>query len=180
MLLETCTALFAGRKGTSGRGDYLGLRGLRRISKQTRRIGVRVWVVPARATGWLRVPPQRNTMAAMTCTTVYVGNLNFKTTSEDLVNFFEGAEIGNVVNVDLKKHAADGQSKGWALVDFASAEDASNCADQLNGALLDDRLLTIRLDRKSLPMNGSNFGGMGHNSGGGRAQQQRWSRICAE
>ena len=64
-------------------------------------------------------------MAAMTCTTVYVGNLNFKTTSEDLVNFFEGAEIGNVVNVDLKKHAADGQSKGWALVDFASAEDAS-------------------------------------------------------
>ena len=105
-------------------------------------------------------------MAAMTCTTVYVGNLNFKTTSEDLVNFFEGAEIGNVVNVDLKKHAADGQSKGWALVDFASAEDASNRADQLNGALLDDRLLTIRLDRKSLPMNGGNFGGMGYNSGG--------------
>ena len=41
-------------------------------------------------------------MAALMCTTVYVGNLNFKTTSEDLVNFFEGAEIGNVVNVDLK------------------------------------------------------------------------------
>lgn len=109
-------------------------------------------------------------MAALMCTTVYVGNLNFKTTSEDLVNFFEGAEIGNVVNVDLKKHAADGQSKGWALVDFASAEDASNCADQLNGALLDDRLLTIRLDRKSMPMgqgNGGMGGGMGYNNNGG-------------
>ena len=106
-------------------------------------------------------------MASMACTTVYVGNLNFKTTSEDLVNFFEGAEIGNVVNVDLKKHAADGQSKGWALVDFASPEDARNCADQLNDALLDDRLLKIRLDRKSMPMGGMSGGNMGGNYGGG-------------
>ena len=81
--------------------------------------------------------------------TVYVGNLNFKTTSDDLENFFEGAEIGNVTNVDLKIHPNDNHSKGWALVEFGTSVDAQSCAEQLNGALLQERILTIRLDRKS-------------------------------
>ena len=105
--------------------------------------------------------------------TVYVGNLNFKTTSEDLENFFEGAEIGNVVNVDLKRHPSvtpsqNVQSKGWALVDFANATDAQSCAEQLNGALLDERILTIRLDRKAdaSPGAGGRGGGGGGRSGG--------------
>jgi RNA recognition motif-containing protein len=106
--------------------------------------------------------------------TVYVGNLNFKTTSEDLENFFEGAEIGNVVNVDLKRHPGqagdNNQSKGWALVDFASSIDAQSCAEQLNGALLDERILTIRLDRKSVSNPTMNGGRSSSNNGGQKVQ----------
>ena len=80
--------------------------------------------------------------------TVYVGNLNYKTTGEDLACFFEGAEIGEVVNVDLKTRD-DGRSRGWALVEFSSEEDAVSCVEQLNNAILQERCMTIRMDRKA-------------------------------
>lgn len=108
--------------------------------------------------------------------TVYVGNLNWLTTGDDLRAFFEGANVGQVYHVDMQTHE-DGRSKGWALVEFASLEVAQNVVSTLNDATLQDRRMTIRLDRKRyekqrVQMNQGGGQYQGGNQVGGLAEQK--------
>lgn len=80
--------------------------------------------------------------------TVYVGNLNFSTTQEDLRAFMNGASVGSVINVEVVV-GANGTSKGWGLVTFQTEAGARACIENLNGASLHDRQLNIREDRKT-------------------------------
>lgn len=57
------------------------------------------------------VAPPVPAVAAPVSSTVFVGNLSWGTTSEDLRNFM--GSLGEVVSADVQSHADSGRSKGW-------------------------------------------------------------------
>jgi nucleolin len=94
--------------------------------------------------------------------TIFVGNLGFKTTENNLRNFFK--DCGSVVDVRIAKNE-EGRSKGFAHVDF-EAPDAVEKAKSKAGQELDGR--ELRVDA-STPRQGGGSGGRGGRGGfGGR------------
>ncbi len=75
-------------------------------------------------------------------TRLFVGNLSYQTTEEDLRQFFAG--VANVASVSLVTERDSGRSKGFAFIEMASAEDAQKAISELNGKMLQDR--TVRVD----------------------------------
>ncbi len=71
---------------------------------------------------------------------VYVGNLPFRTTEEDLANLF--GQVGTVESVSIIIDRETGRSKGFGFVSM-SAEDADNAIAQFNGYPLSGRPLTV-------------------------------------
>src|SRR2546430_8746164 len=92
---------------------------------------------------------------------IYVGNLSFRTTEEELTSLFE--QIGAVEAVSIITDRDTGRSKGFGFVTM-SDEDAEKAIAQLNGSQLDGRALTVNEAR---PMVKRDFGGGGRNGGGG-------------
>lgn len=74
-----------------------------------------------------------------------------------------------MTNVDLKTRSEDGRSRGWALVTFATPEEAASGVASLDGAQLDGRPLRANVDRgpPSTQRFDSASGGGQQNSGGG-------------
>ncbi len=62
---------------------------------------------------------------------LYVGNISFKATEEDVRNLF--AQTGEVVSVKLIKDSTTGKLRGFGFVEMASAEDAQKAISKLNG-----------------------------------------------
>lgn len=73
---------------------------------------------------------------------LYVGNLSYKTSAEDLRKSFE--EFGTVESVTVVADKYTGQSKGFGFVEMSSRDEAQAAISGLNGTQLDDR--TIRVD----------------------------------
>lgn len=95
---------------------------------------------------------------------IYVGNLSYQTTENDLTNLFE--EVGQVESVNVITDRDTGRSKGFAFVEMSS-EDADKAITQFNGTEVNGRALTVnearpREDRSS----GGNRGGGGRGNGG--------------
>uniref|UniRef100_A0A7S2V6P6 RRM domain-containing protein n=1 Tax=Fibrocapsa japonica TaxID=94617 RepID=A0A7S2V6P6_9STRA len=80
--------------------------------------------------------------------TVFVGNLKWSTTNEELQEFM--SQCGNVVSADVQAHADSGRSKGWGLVEYSTAEEAQNAIQLLNSTTLQERQIHVRLDRSNL------------------------------
>jgi RNA recognition motif-containing protein len=95
---------------------------------------------------------------------VFVGNLSWDTNDETLVNIFEEFFI---VSASVQRQP-NGTSKGWALVEFGSAEDAAVAIEQMNGAEVDGREIICREDRG--PPGGGGGGGGDDNK---RAPRER-------
>lgn len=74
---------------------------------------------------------------------LYVGNLNYKTTEEDLRKLFE--EYGEVTEVALITEG--GRSKGFGFVTFGDDAMAKAAADALNGKEVEGRELTVNVAR---------------------------------
>lgn len=72
---------------------------------------------------------------------VYVGNIPFKATEENIRGLFAG--IGEVVSIDLVTDARTGKPKGFAFVVMASDGEAQKAIEALNGTLLLDRPLSV-------------------------------------
>lgn len=72
---------------------------------------------------------------------VYVGNLPYQVTTDDLRNLF--AKAGNVVDAVVITDKATGRSKGFGFVEFEKDEEAEE-AKKLSGTELDGR--TIKVD----------------------------------
>lgn len=72
--------------------------------------------------------------------TLYVGNLPWSTTSEELTDFF--STYGNVVGSRIITDRETGRSRGFGFVEVAE-EDAERLAEELNGALFNERALTV-------------------------------------
>ncbi len=75
-------------------------------------------------------------------TRLFVGNLSYQTTEEELRTLFAG--VANVTSVSLISERDSGRSKGFAFVEMATPEDAQKAIDELNGKDLGGR--TIRVD----------------------------------
>ena len=101
-------------------------------------------------------------------TKLYVGNLSFRTTSEELRDAFAAA--GTVESASVIEDRDTGRSRGFAFVEMATAEEAAAAIEQFNGKDFGGRNLTVneakpRADRGG---GGGGRGGYGGGGGGGR------------
>lgn len=72
---------------------------------------------------------------------LYVGNLPYSTTDEDLMSVF--TELGTVTSARVIIDRETGRSKGFGFVEMASDDEALNAATQLNGHPFMGRPLTV-------------------------------------
>jgi RNA recognition motif-containing protein len=90
-------------------------------------------------------------------TKLYVGNLSFDTTENDLQDAF--AAHGTVTEANLMMDRTTGRPRGFAFVTMATAEEAQKAIDALNGATVGGRNLTVNEARPREDRNGSSGGG---------------------
>src|SRR3982750_2620477 len=95
-------------------------------------------------------------------TKLFVGNLSFNTTENDLQDAF--AAHGTVTEANLMMDRATGRPRGFAFVTMSTPEEAKKSIDALNGATLDGRNLTVN---EALPREERSGGGGGSRGGGG-------------
>jgi RNA recognition motif-containing protein len=100
---------------------------------------------------------------------LYVGNLSFQTSSQDLQELF--AQAGTVESASVIEDRNTGQSKGFAFVEMSTDEEAAAAIDQFNGKEFGGRNLTVNEARPRENRGGGgggrNFGGGGNRGGGG-------------
>jgi cold-inducible RNA-binding protein len=95
---------------------------------------------------------------------IYVGNLSYQTTENDLTSLFE--QVGQVDSVNIITDRDTGRSKGFAFVEMGD-EDAEKAIAQLNGTEVNGRSITVNEARPREERSG-NRGGYGGGRGGGR------------
>ena len=78
-------------------------------------------------------------------TKLYVGNLSYQTTEDELHSLF--TQVGTVNEVALIKDRDSGTSKGFAFVTMSSQEEANKAIEQFNGKSMGDRELTVNIAR---------------------------------
>ncbi len=93
---------------------------------------------------------------------LYVGNLSYQTTQEELAQMF--TEAGAVTNATVMTDRYSGQSRGFGFVEMATDEDAQNAIRLFNGKTLGGRALVVNEAR---PREQAGGGGGGFRSGGG-------------
>ena len=96
-------------------------------------------------------------------TKIYVGNLSYATTEDELRELF--AQAGTVASVALIKDRDTGQSKGFAFVEMSNQSEAEKAIQTFNGYTLANRPLKVNMARPR-EERGSG-GGFGHGGGGG-------------
>src|SRR5438132_13733397 len=97
-------------------------------------------------------------------TKLYVGNLSFQTTSEDLRAHF--AQAGNVESASVVEDRMTGRSRGFGFVEMATPEEATAAIEQLNGKEFAGRNLTVNEARPRTDRPGGGYGGGGGRGGG--------------
>ncbi|MBE34896.1 MAG: RNA-binding protein [Opitutaceae bacterium] len=97
---------------------------------------------------------------------LYVGNLSFKTTEDELRSHF--GQFGSVTDVYVAMDRMTGRPRGFAFVTMGTAEEAQEAAEKINGSELDGRQLTVNEARPKEERPGGGFGGGGFGGGGGR------------
>jgi RNA recognition motif-containing protein len=99
-------------------------------------------------------------------TKLYVGNLPFQTTSDELRDHF--AQAGNVESASVVEDRMTGRSRGFGFVEMATPEEAAAAIEQLNGKDFGGRNLTVNEARPRTDRGpGGGYGGGGGNRGGG-------------
>src|SRR5687768_1070352 len=88
---------------------------------------------------------------------LYVGNLSFNTTSQDLSDLF--GTIGSVTSSSIIEDRDTGRSRGFGFVEMASQAESENAIAQLNGRDLDGRELKVAEAKPLEPRNGGGRGG---------------------
>jgi RNA recognition motif-containing protein len=99
---------------------------------------------------------------------LYVGNLSYNTTEESLKSAF-GSDGRQVVRVSIMHDRDTGQSRGFAFVEMATAQDAEAAIKAMDGRDLDGRALRVNEARERTEGGGGGggFGGGGRSGGGG-------------
>lgn len=108
-------------------------------------------------------------------TKLYVGNLAYSSSEDDLRTLF--AQAGTVKSVTIIKDRDTGRSKGFAFVEMGTQAEAQKAISMLNGSPFQDRALTVNLARPREDRGRGGFdkgrGGRsgGRSGGGGRFRQ---------
>lgn len=97
-------------------------------------------------------------------TKLYVGNLPFQTTSDDLRDHF--AQAGNVESAQVVEDRMTGRSRGFGFVEMTTAEEAAAAIEQFNGKDFNGRNLTVNEARPRTDRGGGGGYGGGGNRGG--------------
>jgi cold-inducible RNA-binding protein len=105
-------------------------------------------------------------------TKLFVGNLSFNTTENDLLDMFKQA--GTVSSCELIMDKFTNKSRGFAFVTMGTQEEATAAITQLNGKEVDGRALTVNeaRPREERPRGGGGGGGYG----GGRGNREYGNR----
>jgi RNA recognition motif-containing protein len=97
-------------------------------------------------------------------TKLYVGNLAFGVTNDDLQEHF--AQAGTVESAKVVEDRDTGRSRGFGFVEMASSEEAMAAIEQFNGQDLDGRNLVVNEARPREEGGGGGRGGRGGGGGG--------------
>ena len=112
---------------------------------------------------------------------LFVGNLSFNTTENDLQDAF--AAHGSVVEVNLMMDRVSGRPRGFGFVTMSTPDEAQKAIDALHGKQLDGRALTVNIarPREERPGGGGgggggrrDFRGGGGSGGGGGGRRERY------
>jgi len=106
-------------------------------------------------------------------TKLYVGNLSFRTTAEELRDAF--ASAGTVESASVIEDRDTGRSRGFAFVEMATAEEAATAIEQFNGKDFGGRNLTVNEAKPREDRGGRGGGGGrgGYGGGGGGRDRDR-------
>ncbi|TGZ80044.1 hypothetical protein EX30DRAFT_68019 [Ascodesmis nigricans] len=78
---------------------------------------------------------------------VYVGNLRYECTEEDLIDRFK--QYGEVVASKIVRHPDDGRSRGWGYVEFKSLDDSASAIENMNNAPFMGRRLSVQFVQRT-------------------------------
>ncbi|HEX7176526.1 MAG TPA: RNA-binding protein [Pyrinomonadaceae bacterium] len=95
---------------------------------------------------------------------LYVGNLSFQTSSEDLQQLF--GQAGTVESASVVEDRETGRSRGFGFVEMATAEEGQAAITQFNGKEVNGRALTVNEARPREDRGGRGGGGGGGGRGG--------------
>ncbi|MDQ3633391.1 MAG: RNA-binding protein, partial [Acidobacteriota bacterium] len=98
-------------------------------------------------------------------TKLYVGNLSFSATEQDLEEVF--GEIGTVESVNIIEDRDTGRSRGFGFVEMSSQEEAQNAISELDGKEVEGRNLKVNEAKPRENRGGGGGGGRGGRGGGG-------------
>ena len=104
-------------------------------------------------------------------TRLYIGNLSYSTTEDQVRSLFEQA--GGIINVAVITDRETGRSKGFGFVEMETVEAAQEAIKRFNGYLLQERALTVNEARPREERSGGGFGG---GRGGGDRRDNRGGR----
>ncbi len=99
---------------------------------------------------------------------LYVGNLPYSTTEDELRNLF--SQAGTVASVALIKDRDTGQSKGFAFVEMSNQVEAEKAISMFNGRSMGQREMKVSLARPREERGGGG-GGYGNRGGGRRSDR---------
>jgi len=101
---------------------------------------------------------------------LFVGNLSFKITENDLQDAF--AAHGTVVEANLMMDRVSGRPRGFGFVTMGSPEEAQKAIDAMNGKELDGRALTVNIARPREERPAGGGGGRREYGGGGGGRRE--------
>jgi RNA recognition motif-containing protein len=104
-------------------------------------------------------------------TKLYVGNLSFRVSNEDLQEYF--SQAGSVESANVIQDRDTGRSRGFGFVEMSSADEAAAAIERFNGQDFDGRNLVVNEARPREDGGGGgggNRGGRGGSGGGGRGR----------
>jgi RNA recognition motif-containing protein len=90
---------------------------------------------------------------------LFVGNLSFNTTENDLQDAF--AAHGTVLEANLMMDRATGRARGFAFITMGTDAEAQKAMGAMNGAILDGRNLTVNIAKPREERSGGGGGGRG-------------------
>jgi cold-inducible RNA-binding protein len=104
---------------------------------------------------------------------LYVGNLSFDTSSQDLEDVF--GEVGTVESVNIIEDRDTGRSRGFGFVEMSSKEEGNNAIKEFDGKEVNGRQLKVNEAKPRDNSGGGNRGGgRGGFGGGGYGGGSRW------
>jgi RNA recognition motif-containing protein len=95
-------------------------------------------------------------------TKLYVGNLSFNTSNQDLEQMF--GKVGTVLSSNIIEDRETGRSRGFAFVEMSSKDEAQNAISSFNGTEVNGRQLLVN---EAKPREERSGGGGGNRGGGG-------------